>query len=356
MTVRLPDVSSSLPIKTGHLFIIGALIMAVITAFILMGMLSGDKNKATVEPKVKGKTIAIAARYVPLGKVLDRTDYKMAEWPEKYIPKDSIFTKAGDLTGRTATANLYVGEPIFKQKLSGDDSKGGLPVVIPEGMRAITLKASEIIGVGGFVRPGNYVDVLNIYKVNGEQVGSTIDGTFKVSETILQNALVLAASQDMVDQGEPDMKTPEALNENPIKEDKKKSKKKSKKLSAKDIEKMRKARVKERKAAQKQAKRISSVTLAVYPDQAEKLALAEDRGDLKLVLRPDGDFTVSELPGVTEVDMTPPAVHQVSSFNAPGPGDMLAEPDDNMVPVSMTSGSGNNVELIEGTKKSVVSF
>jgi Flp pilus assembly protein CpaB len=193
----------NLPIKTGHVFIGLAIIMGVAT----VGIFSGTKRDV---PKVQAKieTLDVVVPLIPInqGTTLSRNDVTLVKWPAEYLPKGNVFTDPYKVVGRIAKQTLYPGEPIFAQKVSGSNTKGGLPALIPAGMRAITISVSEVKGVAGFVKPGDHVDVLSTFdmpKEGGDPV--------KQTKTVLQDVMVLASAQTMVDNTQIDMDTPEGV-------------------------------------------------------------------------------------------------------------------------------------------------
>ena len=76
-------------------------------------------------------------------------------------------------------------EPLTDSKLAKEGAGAGLPPTIPPGMRAISLKVNEVIGVAGFVVPGTRVDVL--VSINQG------DSHESVSRVVVSNVQVLTA-------------------------------------------------------------------------------------------------------------------------------------------------------------------
>ena len=151
-------------LKKGWIFIGIALFLAIATAVMLKNMVS---TNSTTKSKVKidTKEIVVMAISVPAGSILSSDDVRSVEWPEKYLPTSSVFETPADVIGKMVRTDMIVGEPIYKEKLSGDKSLGELPVLIPQGHRAVAVGVSEIKGVAGFVKPGDKVDVLSTFDV-----------------------------------------------------------------------------------------------------------------------------------------------------------------------------------------------
>lgn len=344
---------SDLPIKSGHLFIGLAVFMGLLTIVLFNSARQDVPKKKQIVQTVETQKILVPSVPIMQGEVVSRDDITLVDWPAAMLPKYSVFTKPHELVGRTAKQNLLPGEPIFKQKIASKDASG-MPALIPPGYRAVTVSVTEIKGVAGFIKPGDRVDVLSTFEVENQNS----ERKFQLTRTLLQNALVLASAQGMVNEDEPKVDTPEGVERGgvQIKEeeaDQKKDKKKEdrkKELSQKEKDKERKAREKERREVEKRAKLVSSITLALSPSDAEKVALAEETGSLRLVLRSNSDYTVEPLDGVEFGQLigimdVPPAPKETMP-PAPPISDFAAIPPTGK----------NQVEVIEGTEKSSVYF
>ena len=91
-------------------------------------------------------------------------------------------------------AGIYEGEPILESRLAVKGAGAGLAATIPPGMRAVAVRVNDVVGVAGFVVPGQRVDVLVLGTPPG---GSANTGTGTITKTILQNIQVLSAGQNM---------------------------------------------------------------------------------------------------------------------------------------------------------------
>jgi pilus assembly protein CpaB len=171
---------------------------------------------------------AAAAENLQAGEVLRPDQVKLITWPAN-IPLDGAHHKAEDVSGRALLFPLSAGEPILDRQLTAPGDSGGLPGKIPAGMRAISVRSNEVVGVAGFLQPGTHVDVLVTFH--------TQSSPDPVTSTILQDVQVLAAGQNF--QPDSDMKADTA----------------------------------------------NVVTLLVKPADAEKVVLASSQGDLHFVLR-----------------------------------------------------------------------
>jgi pilus assembly protein CpaB len=172
--------------------------------------------------------LAVAARDLPLGSVLAAEDIRLVDWPGEVLPI-GYAGSAEELVGRGVLAEFRTNEPILAEKLADRDGGGGLPILIPHGMRAVSVRVDEVIQVAGFVTAGTRVDVL--VTVDGNDVGSPL------TRVILQNVTVLAAGQKVERDREGTPLT------------------------------------------------VSVITLLVAPEDAERLTLATSQGRIQLALR-----------------------------------------------------------------------
>jgi pilus assembly protein CpaB len=245
-----------------------ALVLGLVTASVVYRAVTG---KASAEVKAQPtKQVAVAAANINLGETLTDRHVKLMSWPSESIPGGALGNVA-EVEGRVALSSIVVGEPLLDAKLAPKLAGGGiLPMLVPENLRGVTIKVDEAVRESGFVSPNSRVDV----------VVSIADGqgsSEKKAKVILQNVLVLAAGQSVEMRG-------------------------NKPIS------------------------ITTVTLALTPEQAERLALAQTDGRLMLATRKLGDDRIVQTPGTNVkklLDISPaaaskkPAVARASSPEKP---------------------------------------
>lgn len=175
------------------------------------------------------RTAVVASRDLPAGSVIRRDDVKTVSWPGSSVPQ-GFATEAGDVVGRGLITEVRQNEPLLDWKLAQREAGGGLSITIPEGMRAVSVRVDEVVGVAGFVLPGTRVDVLVTVVPSSDRMQS-------ITRTILTNIRTLAADQRYQQDidGEP--------------------------------------------------RYVTVVTLLVNPEQAETLTLAATEGRIQLALR-----------------------------------------------------------------------
>jgi pilus assembly protein CpaB len=167
----------------------------LVTAFVIALLVSGMftlylSQKFNKRPPAAPKNQYVAAASgFEAGQVIRPENLKLVDWPTS-VPLQGAFPTVEGLAGRTVLYPISPGEPLLERQLSAPGAGSGLTTKIPEGMRAISLRSDEIVGVAGFLQPGTHVDVL----VTLRSVGPTQE---PVTSTVLQDVEVLAAGQKM---------------------------------------------------------------------------------------------------------------------------------------------------------------
>jgi pilus assembly protein CpaB len=244
-----------------------ALLMALIGSGLFTFWISRKFSKPVAAAPIKQQYVA-AVHSLDSGQTLQKPDLTLVDWNSDR-KLDGAFVKPDELVGRTVLYPLGAGEPILDRQLSLPGATAGLSSKIPDGMRAISLRTDQVVGVAGFLLPGTHVDVLVTYKSND---------TEPVTSTVLQDAEIVAAGQKM----QPD---PEG------------------KPTTVDV-----------------------VTLLVKPNDAERVTLASTQGTVHFVLRNGTDHAtvadkpaqLSELGGPVKTAVRAP-IKKVDAVAAPKP-------------------------------------
>jgi len=142
----------------------------------------------------KGTHVVAAAMAIPYGTKVESRHLRYVEIPSDAAPT-GFFTAIEDVEGMVSTTPITRGEILIAERFAAHESGSTLAALVGENMRALTVRVNDVIGVAGFLLPGNRVDVLS----------SRRDGNRRaVTETILQNIKVLAVDQTATtEQNEP---------------------------------------------------------------------------------------------------------------------------------------------------------
>jgi pilus assembly protein CpaB len=147
-------------------------------------MRSLEANKKPVSTR----TIVVAAKPLRFGNEVTRDHLREVAWPEASLPAGS-FAKAEEILSggkRVALAAVEPNEPMLASKMTGPGQRATLSAMIRDGLKAVTIRVNDVDGVGGFVLPGDHVDV---------SLTRQIDKGNATSEVVLQNVRVLAIDQ-----------------------------------------------------------------------------------------------------------------------------------------------------------------
>ncbi|MGX7953206.1 Flp pilus assembly protein CpaB [Tsuneonella sp. HG249] len=221
----------------------GALAIAIVTAMMARSMFAGaSAPEAQAAPVPKGPKVLVAQRVLPTGTIITADAIGFQPWPQELV-KDAYFIEGeadvSKLLGTVVRFPVTAGEPVTQGSLVKPGDRGFLAAALGPGMRAVTVPVSAKTGVGGFVFPGDRVDLVLTQTVKGEGPGD-----LRASETILRNIRVLATDQST---------TQEVVNGNTV------------------------------------VKQFTTVTLEVTPKIAEKVSVAQTIGTLSLSLRSIAD-------------------------------------------------------------------
>jgi pilus assembly protein CpaB len=245
--------------------LIGALVIAVITAVMAKNMFAGaGAQQAAAAPAVPtGPKILVAKKAMPVGTIVDAESLGWQPWPKElmqsaYYSEGQPDSDPQKLLGTVVRYQVTAGQPLTRGALVGPKDRGFLAAALGPGMRAITIPVNASTGVAGFVFPGDHVDLVLTQGVQGGGDGPEL----KVSETIVRNIRVLATDQRFTDKDE-DGKT--------------------------------------------LVKTFSNVTIEVTPRIGEKISVAQSLGTLSLSLRSIADNTAELERAVATGDVKVPA-------------------------------------------------
>jgi pilus assembly protein CpaB len=235
------------------------------------------------------RPVIVATSDLNIGAELRPEHVRIVEWPATAVPA-TAFANAEDVVGRGLILPIVENEPILASKLAAKEAGAGLPPVIPPGMRALSVRVNDVVGVAGYVLPGTRVDVV-------ATVNPTQQATDVTSKVVLTNVQVLAAGTKIeqdTDGGKP--------------------------------------------------MAVSVVTLLVDPSEAERLTLASTEGKIQLALRNPLDKTTPTTPGIRPAALigSAPIAKPAVRTRAASPARRVAPPPPPPLPA---------VEMIRGDKR-----
>lgn len=222
--------------KRPLMFLGVAIGIALVTTVLVYQWLQGQRvtEPEVAEVVIEGVNVAVASSDIPWGTPLTEETIRVVPYPEESVPLGH-FTDRKSLKGRVILANLKKHEAILDSKLAPIDLKtGGVVAVMDPNKRAMAVKVNEVVGLPGFVQPGDRVDIMGTFEKPNAKRGQNES----ITKVILENILVLATGTQM-----------------------------------------------ERRQGEDELVPVKVITLEVTLEEAEKLAMAENGGKLRLALR-----------------------------------------------------------------------
>ena len=162
-----------------------AFIIALVISGVFTFWLSQRFKSKPAPPPPKSQYVASATN-LEAGQQIKAENLRMVDWPAT-VPLPGAFNAPQPVIGRIVLYPLAAGEPILERQLANPGSSAGLSTKIPDGMRAISLRSDEVVGVAGFLLPGTHVDVLVTVHPPG--------GADPVTNTVLQDVEILTTGQ-----------------------------------------------------------------------------------------------------------------------------------------------------------------
>ena len=184
--------------KKKLLLLVAALLIAVTTAFAARSVFSGGPvapMAGAVPVTPMGPKVLVAQRALPTGTIITADAVSFQDWPKELVQDAYFLDGQADMTkllGTVVRFPVTAGQPLTQGALVAPGDRGFLAAALGPGMRAMTIPVSDTSGVGGFVFPGDRVDLML-----SQSVKSGNDGTqdLKAAETFLRNLRVLATDQ-----------------------------------------------------------------------------------------------------------------------------------------------------------------
>ncbi|OBQ92932.1 Flp pilus assembly protein CpaB [Mesorhizobium sp. WSM3866] len=164
-----------------------------VLAVVLANMWLANQRSAMAKPDLPRDTIVVAAVPLKFGDSLSDDKLREIPWPAGAVPVGAFKTSKDLLAGegtKQALQAIGVNEPVLSTKITGPGQRATLSAVLSEGMKAVSIRVNDVLGVAGFVFPGDRVDVLLTRTVRSS------DGPDKsFVDVLLQSVKVLAVDQ-----------------------------------------------------------------------------------------------------------------------------------------------------------------
>jgi pilus assembly protein CpaB len=169
-----------------------AVVFGLLAVFIaqvwLNNQASMQARNAPKQTQVASQTVVVAKQPLRFGTELNASMLQEVPWPSDSLPAGA-FAKINDVISggrRVVLAAIEANEPVLALKITGAGQRATLSALVKPGMKAVTIRVNDVEGVGGFVLPGDHVDVVLTRQL---EKGSA------TTQVVLQNTRVLAVDQ-----------------------------------------------------------------------------------------------------------------------------------------------------------------
>src|SRR5271165_3620775 len=148
------------------------------------------RTVAVANTIANGVPVVVAAADIQVGAKVKANDVRVITLPQSAIPPGA-FSSPGKVLDRGAVLPISKGEFVLQSKLAALEAGAGLPSMIPQGMRAVSVRVNDVVSVAGFVQPGTRVDIL--------ATGIHGTGNEDQTTTVLENVAVIAVGRSLLD-------------------------------------------------------------------------------------------------------------------------------------------------------------
>jgi len=166
--------------KNTLIFIIMSVIFGVGAVYIAKNWLNDNQQNLTEEQV----NIVVTTIQIPTGTILEAKHVKLSVFPKSMAPEKAM-NNLEAVIGKVAKNQFYIGDIVRKERLAEQGDGSYLASLIAKNMRAVTIRVNDVVGVAGFLLPGNRVDILNTHQQGGKPT----------TEVILSNINILAVDQ-----------------------------------------------------------------------------------------------------------------------------------------------------------------
>jgi pilus assembly protein CpaB len=225
--------------------------LTIITSLLIYAYITKAATKTEVQ--IEYADVLVAANTLPPKHIIVETDIKLVKMTKDKVNARALKNKT-EIIGKRIKESIMAEEQIIPDRIM-DDKKSPLSFSIPDGMRALSINITEQSFVSYLIRPGDYIDIIASFELESIEEAATVTIYPRITKTIIQNLQVLALSQNTVVAGDKVSEIPK------------------------------------------------TVTLAVTPQDAEKLVYASEYATLTMILRHADDDKIITTDGVNRKDV-----------------------------------------------------
>jgi pilus assembly protein CpaB len=260
-----------------------ALLLAVVAGVLVFAAVNssdgGSGERVTPQPTAVAQRVTVlrAARDIPARTLITADMLETHELDAAAVLPGAL-TSQQLAVGMVARIPIYRGEQVVPEKLidQAGAAAESLSYIVPPGRRAMAVRVDRVVQAGGLIRPGDRVDIIAVLDMVYRQVGGGVEFDQKAVITLAQNIEVLAVEQELQNRVVGDDGQAGVPLDQPDSDP-----------------------------------GATVVTLALTPQEAQNLLLAEETGAIRLAVRPPGDNTVETLPQVSTIGLLDPRFEQL---------------------------------------------
>jgi pilus assembly protein CpaB len=191
--------------KPARLVVLGVAVVAGGIAALLAGRSHQPEQPKPTVVQLETVEVLIAKTDLDRGQVIGASDLGWQTWPKaaansNFIQQTARPNAVNQFVGAIVRVPVAAGQPIYDPMVVFAKGSGFMAAILPQGMRAVAMDVSPDSAAGGFILPGDHVDVVLTH--HDKQAEKENAGTEKIlSETILRNVPVLAVDQSVEQKG-----------------------------------------------------------------------------------------------------------------------------------------------------------
>ncbi len=137
------------------------------------------------EANLSTTPVIVAALEIPFGQKIEASHLKAINWPEATMP-EGVFNDPAAIVGKIANTKIMQNEMVINSRIVDEVGGSVLAAIVSPNKRAVTVRVNDVLGVAGFLLPGNHVDILATRQEDNQR---------PQTETILEDLKVLAVDQ-----------------------------------------------------------------------------------------------------------------------------------------------------------------
>jgi len=173
--------------------LIAAMVLALVASWLAYSWVQKRGGQNIAADQVPTESVVVASVEIPHGTKIETGHLKIIKWPAELLP-DGAFKTLEEVVDKIASRAIFPDDIITDKRVAESVDGSHLAALISSNKRAVTIRVDDVIGVGGFLLPGNHVDVIGVRKIRGSNEVK--------ARTVMRDVIVLAVDQDITPEGD----------------------------------------------------------------------------------------------------------------------------------------------------------